>query len=155
MPKFTTYEDPDSMYMTFVLGDAFYGIPVRDVIEIIGLAPIDAIPNSQPWLRGVISLRGKVIPIMDLRIRLDMEPREYDSRTCIVIVRSCVGLTGIVVDTVHDVTSITNEQITSSPDLSELSDSGAVSGIGQPDCGTRILLDVEQLLRLEDTKIVA
>lgn len=155
MSKFTTYEDPDSMYMTFVLGSAFYGIPVRDVIEIIGLAPIDAIPSSQPSLRGVISLRGKVIPIMDLRVRLNMEERDYDSRTCIVIVRSSSGLTGLVVDTVHDVTSISNNQITISSEAGELSDNNAVCGIGQPECGTRILLDVEQLVRLEDTKSVA
>src|SRR5262245_7556429 len=91
-------------YLTFFLGDGEYGVPVRKVREIVKLAPITEVPNVAPWLKGVINLRGKVIPIVDLRAKFRLPTIGYTERTCIVVLETAVRgshvLIGIIVDSV-------------------------------------------------------
>ncbi|MFW2490758.1 chemotaxis protein CheW [Clostridium chromiireducens] len=102
-------------FLTFNIGEEFYGIPVLNVKEIIGMLDITPVHKMPEYIRGIINLRGKIIPVMDLRIRFGIPSREYDARTCIIVIETEVSnqtrLTGMVVDTVSEVLDINNETI--------------------------------------------
>jgi purine-binding chemotaxis protein CheW len=102
-------------FLTFNIGEEFYGIPVLNVKEIIGMLDITEVHKMPEYIRGIINLRGKIIPVMDLRVRFGIPSREYDARTCIIVIETEVSnqtrLTGMVVDTVSEVLDINNETI--------------------------------------------
>lgn len=102
-------------FLTFNIGEEFYGIPVLNVKEIIGMLDITPVPKMPEYIKGIINLRGKIIPVMDLRVRFGIPSREYDARTCIIVIETEVSnqtrLTGMVVDTVSEVLDINNETI--------------------------------------------
>lgn len=106
-----------SKFLTFNIGEEFYGIPVLNVKEIIGMLDITPVPKMPEYIKGIINLRGKIIPVMDLRIRFGIPSREYDARTCIIVIETEVlnqtRLTGMVVDTVSEVLDINKETIES------------------------------------------
>ncbi len=97
-------------FLTFVLGNETYGIPIKKVKEIIGMMEITHIPKTQGYIKGVINLRGKIIPLMDLRLKFGMEEIPYTDRTCIIVIEIDKGenrrLAGLVVDTVAEVLNI-------------------------------------------------
>jgi purine-binding chemotaxis protein CheW len=139
-------------YLTFVLGDGEYGLPVRKVREIIKLAPITAVPHVAPWIKGVVNLRGKVIPIVDLRVKFNLEAREGNDRTCIIVLETMVRessvLTGIIVDSVSDVMNITADQIEEPPYLGGPR-STCVDGLAKVKGTVKILLNLDQVCRSE------
>jgi len=152
------YDDDDDedtqkdKYLTFTVGREEYGIEIRCVTEIIGIQKITDVPDMPAYIKGVINLRGKVIPVMDVRLRFRMPEREYDDRTCIVVVNVNGASVGLVVDTVREVADIPENQIELPPEVAEASTQGYIKGLGKVGEEVKILLDVEKLLRKEDVE---
>lgn len=137
-------------YLTFTVGKEDYGIGIYHVTEIIGIQRITDVPDMPPYIKGVINLRGKVIPVMDVRVRFLMPEREYDDRTCIVVVNVSGTAVGLVVDSVREVVDIPERQIELPPEVAESSSQRYISGLGKIGQDVKILLDVERLVRKED-----
>lgn len=133
-------------YLTFHLAAENYGIEVRHVIEIIGVQKITQVPDMPPFVRGVINLRGQVIPVMDMRLRFNLQPREYDQRTCIVVTQVAEQTMGLVVDSVNEVVDIPQSQVEPPSAQSAGSAGSYVKGLGKIGENIRILLDAEKIL---------
>ncbi|MGB3366951.1 MAG: chemotaxis protein CheW, partial [Acidaminobacteraceae bacterium] len=102
-------------YLTFSIGKENYGLEIKYVIDIIGIQSITEIPDQPYYIKGVINLRGKIIPTMDIRMRFNKDYREYDDRTCIIVVEISDLSVGIIVDRVLEVIEIENENISLAP----------------------------------------
>jgi len=149
------YDDDDEdtqkdKYLTFTVGKEDYGIEISHVTEIIGIQKITDVPDMPAYIKGVINLRGKVIPVMDVRLRFRMPEREYDDRTCTVVVNVNGTPVGLVVDTVKEVVDIPENQIELPPEVAESSTQRYIKGLGKIGEEVKILLDVERLVRNED-----
>ncbi|NLL04992.1 MAG: purine-binding chemotaxis protein CheW [Clostridiaceae bacterium] len=104
-------------YLTFVLGEEEYGIAIGYVTEIIGLQSITEIPELPHYVKGIINLRGKIIPVMDVRLRFNKEAKEYNDRTCTIVIEVRDITVGLIVDAVAEVASITSENIVPPPQI--------------------------------------
>jgi purine-binding chemotaxis protein CheW len=144
----------EGKYLTFSLGGEDYGIGILKVKEIIGLMPITRVPRTPDFIKGVINLRGKVIPIMDLRLRFGMEPKEYNDRTCIVVVEiaSAAGsvLMGLVVDSVSEVLNIKQDDIEETPSFGTNINTDYILGMAKAERGVKILLDIDRVMKAEE-----
>jgi purine-binding chemotaxis protein CheW len=141
--------DEDSMkdrYLAFRLGDEEYGLEIQFVTEIVGLQKISAVPELPPYVKGVINLRGQVIPVMDVRTRFGMPFQEYGERTCVIVVNVDDYVVGLVVDAVKEVSSLTQESIAEAPRVARSPSAQYVKGIGKSGESVRIILDVNKLL---------
>ncbi|MCK4341236.1 MAG: purine-binding chemotaxis protein CheW [Phycisphaerae bacterium] len=136
-------------YLTFSLAGEEYGLEILKVREIIGIMDITALPRVPPAVKGVINLRGKVIPVLDLRLKFGLEPAEYTDETCIVVV-DVGSLVGVIVDTVQEVLDIADEQIDPPPPLGAAVDTTFVLGMGKVKDAVKILLDIDQVLRSDE-----
>ncbi|HAO21058.1 MAG: chemotaxis protein CheW [Desulfobacteraceae bacterium IS3] len=146
-------EDEDTQkdkYLTFQLGKEAYGIDIRYVTEIIGIQKITHVPDMPDYIQGVINLRGQVIPVMDVRVRFKMEPKAYNDRTCVVVVRLDNASVGLVVDTVNEVADIPEDQVSPPPRVSGAKSSRYLQGMGKIGDEVKILLDVNKLLYDEE-----
>lgn len=141
-------ESMQGMFLTFEIANVGYGIEICHVIEIIGVQEVTKVPNFPSYVIGVINLRGKVIPIIDVRNRFGMEHREYDDRTCIIVVNVGDVLTGMVVDKVSEVVTISPEKIEPAPKTGAES-SLYVQGLGKIGDQVLVLLKVAALLDLD------
>jgi len=143
-------EDPEDTqkdkYLTFQLGDEEYGIEIRHVTEVVGIQKITTLPDMPDFVKGVINLRGQVIPVMDVRIRFHQVPREYDDRTCVVVVNIHDTPIGLAVDSVNDVVDISEEHIAPPPKIQREGEGRFLRGLGKVGEYIKILLDVERLL---------
>jgi purine-binding chemotaxis protein CheW len=133
-------------YLTFHLAGEDYGIEIRFVIEIIGIQKITDVPDMPDFIRGVINLRGKVIPVMDVRARFRMQAREYDDRTCIIVVNIDGTEVGLVVDEVSEVADIPAKNVEPPPRTGKSTGSRYIQGMGKIGDDVKILLDVQKLL---------
>jgi purine-binding chemotaxis protein CheW len=133
-------------YLTFHLGSEVYGIEIRHVTEIIGIQKITVIPEMPVYIKGVINLRGKIIPVMDVRMRFRLEARAYDERTCVVVVNINDNAVGLVVDTVSEVADIPESQIEPAAGLNRNKGNAFIQGIGKVGEDIKIILDVTALL---------
>jgi purine-binding chemotaxis protein CheW len=150
--SFTIEEDTlKGRFLTFRLAEEDYGLEIRYVTEIIGIQKITDVPDMPDFVKGVINLRGKVIPVMDVRVRFGLPEREYDERTCIIVVNVEEKSVGLVVDKVNEVASIPDDQIEPPPRTGQESCS-YIQGIGKIGEEVKILLDVKQLLYEETIK---
>ncbi len=141
-------------FLTFCVGKEKYGIGIRNVTEIIGIQDITEVPETRDFIKGVINLRGKVIPVVDVRTRFRLEHRAYDSRTCIVVVTIDEQAVGLVVDTVNGVATIPKGQIEAPPKIQKGSRSCYVEGLGKINDEVNILLNVNRLLQEEELEHV-
>lgn len=137
-------------YLTFFLADEEYGIEIMRVREIFGMLPITIVPQTPEFVKGVINLRGKVIPVIDLRLKFKMEKKDYDKETCIIVVEVDEVHMGIVVDTVQEVLDIVNSDIEDSPHFGTQVDTEFILGMGNKDNRVTILLDVGKVISSED-----
>ena len=141
-------------FLTFQLDGEEYGIEITKVQEIIGLVPVTKVPTAPAYCRGVINLRGKVIPTIDLRLKLGIQAKEDTSRTCIIIVdvRGAQGQShfGLVVDEVAEVLDIPAEDVNPAPDYGSGLDSTLIQGIGVVSEEVKILLDIDRVLSGEE-----
>lgn len=137
-------------YLIFHLANEEYGMNVRYVREIIGLQEITGVPRTPPQVKGVINLRGKIVPVIDLRIHCSLPPVEYCSRTCIIVlqVNRPAGpmLTGVIVDSVSEVLLLTDEEIEDTPVMNSTQGSDYILGLAKARGKVKILLDIDNLL---------
>jgi purine-binding chemotaxis protein CheW len=145
-------------YLTFSLGRELYGVEILKVQEIIGILPITKVPKSPSYIKGVINLRGKVIPVIDLRLKLDMEAQEYDEKTCIIVVNMDIDqqkiAVGVVVDSVREVFNFAAEQIEFSPKFGMDVDSSSILGMGKINETVVMLLDISRALSCADNVLL-
>lgn len=136
-------------YLTFVVADGEYGLAVRKVREIIKLPPITAVPQVAPWVKGVINLRGKVIPVIDLRLKFNVAASDYTDRTCIVVVevalKSSAMLMGIIVDSVSDVLSVAADELEEAPGFGDRTATTYIDGLAKVKGTVKILLNVDRV----------
>jgi len=133
-------------YLTFSLGREEYGIEIRYVTEIVGLQSITEVPELPDYVKGVINLRGKIIPVIDVRLRFKKEAREYNDRTCTIVIDVKDISVGLIVDTISEVLSIGEESIVPPPQLSGSYHHKYIKGIGKVGNTVKLLLDCEKLL---------
>lgn len=138
--------DTEGKYMTFTLQDQVYGIEIRDVREIVDLQQITKVPGVPEYIKGLINLRGQVIPVLDVRLRFGVAAREYDSRTCIIVVEFDETMVGLIVDRVADVLIIPEDRIQAPPSSNNGESSQFIKGLGKIDNQVKILLDTEKLI---------
>jgi purine-binding chemotaxis protein CheW len=146
----TTVTD-GTQFLTFTLGDEEYGVAILNVQEIKGYAPVTPIPNTPDWVRGVLNLRGTIVPVIDLRLRLGMPPAEYGPFTVIVVLAVGTKVVGAIVDAVSDVLTIPESDVQQTPDLGAGAvDLRFVGGIAQAGEKLVILLDAEAILHHDE-----
>jgi purine-binding chemotaxis protein CheW len=136
-------------YLTFDLGGQEYGVGILTVQEIRGWSAVTAIPHSPKWLLGVINLRGVVVPIVDLRIRFNLDRVDFNESTVVIILNLVDRVVGVVVDAVSDVITLNSAQIKPTPGLGN-TDTSHIIGFGTLDERMRILLDVDRLIAGSD-----
>lgn len=139
----------ENKYLTFHLADELYGLDILKVREIIGILEVTKVPGAEAYLIGVINLRGKVIPVADLRKRFALPEREYDVRTCIIVVE-IAGETGpvavgIVVDAVDAVVNLHDDQVENAPVFSSAISRDCIMGLGKIEKQVVILLDIDKV----------
>ncbi|MBN1270076.1 MAG: purine-binding chemotaxis protein CheW [Kiritimatiellae bacterium] len=146
-------------YLTFQLGDESYGLEIMKAQEIIGMMHVTRVPRTPAFVRGVVNLRGKVIPVIDLRRKFGLEPKADTDRTCIIvsqIVREDHHvIMGLIVDEVSEVLDILAEQIDVSPDFGSAVDTSFLLGMGKVGARVIMLLDVDKVFSVDDVASVA
>ena len=146
-------------YLTFQLANEEFGIRVLKVREIMGLQEITAVPQTPMHIKGVINLRGKVVPLIDLRLKFGLDAAEYTQRTCIIVtqVRGESGsvLMGIVVDGVSEVLNLTAQEIEDTPDFGEALTGQYLLGMAKVKGKVKILLDIDRVLSTQDLRGLA
>jgi purine-binding chemotaxis protein CheW len=150
--------DREGKYLTFALAEEEYGIGILKVKEIIGMMPVTHVPQTPDFVKGVINLRGKVIPVVDLRLRFGLQAADYTERTCIIVVE-VVGanvsvMMGIVVDAVSEVLNIRGADIENTPAFGVKLNTDFILGMAKAAGGIKILLDIDRVLNSEDLTIV-
>lgn len=138
-------------YLTFVLGSEQYGIDIACVTEIIGIQAITEVPQLPEFIRGIMNLRGKIIPVMDVRLRFKKPFREYNDRTCIIVVDIKDLSLGLIVDGVVEVISIADESVVPPPDVKQ-GISRYIRGIGKVGDEVKLLLNCDELLSYEEAE---
>jgi purine-binding chemotaxis protein CheW len=136
----------DGKYLTFIMGDEVYGMPIEYVFEIIGIQHITKVPDMESYIKGVINLRGQVIPVIDVRERFEMEHRDYDDRTCIMVTRVKGISIGLIVDTVEEVMNINNDTISPAPNVATAHSGKYIKGIAQ--CEDNLVIIILNLRKL-------
>src|SRR5512147_2971544 len=151
--------DREGKYLTFSLAREEYGIGILKVKEIIGMMPITTVPRTPLFVKGVINLRGKVIPVMDLRLRFGMPAMDYTERTCIIVVEINGGAgtvqVGVVVDAVSEVLNIKADDIEATPSFGTRLNTDFILGMAKMNGGIKILLDINRVLSSEETALLA
>lgn len=151
-------ETKEGKYLTFSLANEDYGIAILKVREIIGMMPITAVPRTPEYIKGVINLRGKVIPVTDLRMKFGLDAIEYNERTCIIVVEiastSCKLPIGVVVDSVSEVLNIKSDDIEAAPSFGAKLDIDYILGMAKMDGGVKILLDIDMVLSAQDIELM-
>lgn len=136
-------------YLTFKVDEESYGIGIGIVTEIIGIQPITQVPELPEYIRGIINLRGKIIPVMDVRMRFKRPIREYSDRTCVIVIEVRDMSVGLIVDSVSDVLNIPEEEVVPPPEIQRNSNK-YVNAIGKVGKSIVLLLDCNRLLKDED-----
>ena len=133
-------------FLTFFLKDEEYGIEIRKVQEIIGMLPITRVPRTPPFVRGVVNLRGKIIPVTNLRHKFGMEECADSAETCIIVVKTFGIEIGVIVDKVSEVLDIADAEIEDAPSFGSEINTDYLLGIGKTQDMVRLLLDIDRIL---------
>jgi purine-binding chemotaxis protein CheW len=141
-------------YLTFNLGKEVYGIEILKVQEIIGMMQVTRVPRTPAFVRGVVNLRGKVIPVIDLRLKFGLETKEDNDRTCIIVVQVGLGggsvIMGLIVDEVSEVLNVLADQIEAAPSFGSKVDTDFILGMGKVAQKVVMLLDVDKVLASDE-----
>lgn len=143
-----------SQHVTFSLGVEEYGIEITKVQEIIGYQGFTRIPNVPDFIKGVINLRGTVVPVVDLRKKIEMEEKEYTKFTVIIILEALGRIMGIIVDAISDVVSLTEQEIQDTPSFAVNFRTDFIKGMGKKGEKLIILLDMDKVLSQEELDII-
>lgn len=141
-------------FLTFQLGNEIFGIEICYVTEIIGMQGITVIPEVPGYIKGIINLRGKIIPVIDVRLKFHKEEAEYNDRTCIIVININDVSAGLIVDQVTEVCVIQDEDIAPPLDSRTGIENRYIKGIGKVDKGVTLLLDCEKILTADETAIL-
>jgi purine-binding chemotaxis protein CheW len=142
-------------YLTFSLDKESYGIEIRYVTEIIGIQAITPIPELPEYVKGIINLRGKIIPVLDVRLRFKKEPKAYNDRTCVIVVDIMDLSIGLIVDHVSEVLSIQEQDIVNPPQMNKESVNRYIKGIGKVGNEVKLLLNCEKLLAEDEMEEIS
>jgi len=153
-------DENTQQFLTFILAGEEYGVDILRVQEIKGWDAVTQVPNTPEYVRGVINLRGTIVPIIDLRIRFSMEQLEYGPTTVVIVLKVISGddnsrIMGIVVDGVSDVYNVKNEEINAAPDFGDGVDSSFVKGLATVDEKMVIILDIDHMLNSNELASVS
>ena len=138
-------------YLTFALGEEVFGIGIRYVTEIIGMQPVNAIPEAPDYIKGIINLRGRIIPVIDMRLKFRKPAVAYTDRTCIIVIETASFTVGLIVDRVAEVLTMGDGDIVPPPNAWAGAGKRYLSGIGKVDGQVKLLLDCEQLFTVEES----
>lgn len=143
-------------FMTFQTGKEFFGISISYINEIISMTPITAIPEVQDYIKGLINLRGKIIPVIDVRLRFKMEPLEYTDRTCIIVIEVKSMTIGLIVERIAEVDTILDDDIVPPPKLGnkDSEENKYVYGLARTGDSVKLLIDPEKLIKDEDIQVI-
>lgn len=150
-------EDEDTMkgrYLTFSLGREEYGIEIKNVTEIIGIQEITEVPELPQYVRGIINLRGKIIPVMDVRLRFKKALIDYNDRTCIIVVDIKEFSIGLIIDSVSEVLTIPDENIVPPPEIDREHHHRYIKAIGKVESKIKLLIDCDKLLSDDEAEIL-
>jgi len=146
--------DREGKYLTFTMDKEEYGIGILKIKEIIGMMPITPVPRTPEHVKGVINLRGKVIPVVDLRLKFGMDAIDYTERTCTIVVEiegsTGTVMMGIVVDSVSEVLNIKGEDIEDTPTFGTRLNTDYILGMAKMEGGVKILLDIDRVLSTQE-----
>ncbi len=139
-----------SRFLAFLVDEETFGIEIRHVLEIVGLQSITEIPETQECIKGIVNLRGRIIPVIDIRLRFKKPQKDYNDRTCIIIASIGGKSIGLIVDSVSEVLTIPEEDIAKKPEIYSKDSRGYVNGIGKIGKQVVVLIDCERLLNEEE-----
>jgi purine-binding chemotaxis protein CheW len=152
------YEEEDTQkgrYLTFTLEDNVYGLQIRFVTEIIGIQTATKVPETPDYVKGIINLRGRIIPLIDVRLKFGKEEIEYNERTCIIVIDVESVAVGLIVDKVDDVLTLDDSQIAAPPRSGSVGfENRYIEGIGKVEDIVILLLDAAKLLRAEEMEMM-
>ncbi|RKP49889.1 purine-binding chemotaxis protein CheW [Cohnella endophytica] len=140
-------------YLTFSLGDEYYAIEIKYVTEIIGMQPISEVPELPEYVKGIINLRGKIIPVMDVRLRFKKPVVSYNDRTCVIVIEISGISIGLIVDLVSEVMVIPDDDIVPPPEVSQ-SGNKFIKGIGKVGTDVKLLLDCDRLINENEINLL-
>jgi purine-binding chemotaxis protein CheW len=137
-------------FLTFTLGNEAYGLEIKHVTEIIGIQEITQVPELPNYIRGIINLRGKIIPVMDVRLRFKKPIIDYNDRTCVIVVDIEDISVGLIVDTVSEVINIQEQDIVPPPEINKEFNNNFIKGIGKVGNEVKLLLDCNKILNNDE-----
>jgi len=141
-------------FLTFLIGKELYGIEIKHVTEIIGIQEITEMPEMPNYVKGIINLRGKIIPVMDVRLRFGKQPRAYDDRTCVVVINFEGVSIGFIVDSVSEVLTIPEQDIAELPSMNTCVKNGYIKNIGKTGAGVVLIIDCEKLISADELEVM-
>ena len=141
-------------FLSFTMGQEEYGLDIIKVQEIRGYEAVTRLANAPDYFKGVINLRGVIVPVIDMRIKLGLGPPIYDQFTIVIVLNIKGNVMGMVVDSVSDVTTLTPEQIRPAPKFDTAIDTGYLIGLGTIDQRMLILVDIEKLMTSDDISVI-
>lgn len=149
-----TGDDYRSEFLAFTLGQEEYGIDILRVQEIRGYEPVTRIANAPEFIKGVVNLRGTIIPVVDMRIKFELGTPTYDQFTVVIILNIAGRVVGMVVDSVSDVTTLVPEQVKPAPDIKTAFDTDFLIGLGTIDERMLILVDIDKLMSSDEMGLI-
>ena len=154
MGKRTETREATREVLVFVLGEEEYGVDILKVQEIRGYEKVTPIPSSPAYLKGVVNLRGTIVPVIDMRVKFGMPEPRYDSFTVVIVLRIAGRVIGIVVDSVSDVVRLAASEVKEAPRLGALVDSSFLAGLATQDNRMILLLDIEKFLSSGEMSLI-
>lgn len=152
------YSEEDTQhgkFLTFALGEEVFGIEIQFVTEVVGMQKISGIPEAPNYVKGIINLRGKIIPVIDMRLKLKKDSTEYTDRTCIVVIDIQALTFGLIVDNVDEVITIPDTSIVPPPSYRTGFKNQYIKGVGKVDEEVRLLIDCECFFKNEELQAVS
>lgn len=141
-------------YLTFQLGNEVFGIEIKFVTEIIGMQAITYVPEVPDYVKGIINLRGQIIPVIDMRIKFKKEPMEYNDRTCIIVINIADTSIGFIVDSVSEVMNISDDNIVPPPNYKTGFKNKYIKGIGKDGKDVKLLLDCQKIISEDEMNTI-
>jgi purine-binding chemotaxis protein CheW len=141
-------------YLTFSIGDVMFGIEMNYITEIVGMQKITELPDIPCYMKGIINLRGKIIPVLDIRLLFGKEERQYDDRTCVIVIDIAGIPIGLIVDRVSEVVTISTDNVSEVP-KSNGQTNRFVKNIGKTENGVVLILDCEKLLNDQEIETIS
>ena len=141
-------------FLMFALGEEVFGLEISYVTEIIGMQPISGLPETPDYIKGIVNLRGKIIPVIDVRLKFKKPSIDYTDRTCIIVIDTGAFSVGLIVDSVAEVMTLEDGKIVPPPDARTGIQNRYIKGIGKTESHVALLLDCEKLFSEEESEVI-